>query len=151
MVTPALCTFGIAAPGADYILRPGGYAIFFNAAREVAIVSTPSGLVVPGGGQNEGERPEDAAVREVEEECGLRILLGRRLGIVDELVFAADEGKHYRKRCTFFLAEVMSASGRAEADHELLWMSPRDAAAKVHHASQRWAVSEAIRRTTCGT
>jgi len=139
--------FGVAAPGVAYEMRPGGYAVLFNAAGELAAVSTPSGLALPGGGQDDGERPEDAAVREVEEECGLRVVLGRRLGVADELVFAADEGKHYRKRCTFFLGEVVGRSGAGELDHELLWLAPHEAVIRLLHESQRWAVAEACRRS----
>jgi 8-oxo-dGTP pyrophosphatase MutT (NUDIX family) len=62
----------------------------------VAADSRPLGLTLPGGGQDDGERMEDTAIREVEEECGLRIVLGRRPGVADELVLAADEGTHYR-------------------------------------------------------
>jgi hypothetical protein len=61
------------------------------------------------------------------------------------LVFAADEGTHYRKRCAFFLAEVVGRSGAGEPDHELLWLSPTDALARLRHESQRWAVAEATR------
>jgi 8-oxo-dGTP diphosphatase len=138
--------FGVAAPGVAYELRPGGYAVLFNAAGEVATVSTPSGLALPGGGQDDGERPEDAAIREVGEECGLRVVLGRRIGVADELVFAADEGKHYRKRCTFFLGVVVGRSGTGEPDHELLWLPPHEATSRLLHESQRWAVAEACRQ-----
>ena len=139
--------FGIAASGAAYELRPGGYVVLFNAAGELATVATPLGLALPGGGQDEGEQPEEAAMREAEEECGLRVVLGRRLGVADELVFAAEEGKHYRKRCTFFLGAVTGRSGAGEPDHALRWLPPRDALALILHGSQRWAVSEACRRT----
>jgi 8-oxo-dGTP pyrophosphatase MutT (NUDIX family) len=144
-MAPVIPEFGIAAAGAVYVLRPGGYAVIFSAAGEVAVVSTPRGLALPGGGQDNGEQPEDAAIREAEEECGLRIRLGRSIGVADELVFDADERTHYRKRCTFFLAEVVGRCGPGEPDHELVWLSPRDAAAKLLHQSQRWAVSEAHR------
>src|SRR5262249_10057723 len=97
--TPSIPEFGTFVSGATYVLRPGGYAVIFSAAGEVAAVSTPQGLMLPGGGQDEGEPPETAAVREVEEECGFRIGLGPRIGMADELVYAADEGTHYRKRC----------------------------------------------------
>jgi 8-oxo-dGTP pyrophosphatase MutT (NUDIX family) len=104
-------------------------------------------LALLGGGQEEGESPEDAALREAEEECGLRIVLGRCLGVADELVFAAEERTHYRKRCTFFLAEVSGSSGLGEPDHELRWLSPREAVTLLPHESQRWAVAEACRCT----
>src|SRR5262249_28261173 len=129
----------------DYVLRPGGYAVIFGAAGEVALVSTPSGLALPGGGQNPGEPPEDAAIRESREECGLQIALVHAVGVADELVFAADEGTHYRKRCTFFIAEVVGRTGAGEPDHELVWLPLPEAVAALRHESQRWAVSQAGR------
>jgi 8-oxo-dGTP pyrophosphatase MutT (NUDIX family) len=138
--------FGPSVPGARYVLRPGGYAVIFNAAGEVGVVATPHGLALPGGGQNQGECPDAAAIRETREECGLRISLGHRIGIADELVFAADEDRHYRKRCTFFLAEVVERLGAGEADHRLFWLSMQKAEAELLHASQRWAVKEAVKR-----
>jgi ADP-ribose pyrophosphatase YjhB (NUDIX family) len=142
--------FGLPASGADFLLRPGGYAVIFGPAREVALVSTPLGLALPGGGQEGGESPEEAAVRETREESGLWIALGERLGVADELVFAADEGAHYRKRCVFFLARVVGMAGAGEADHRLLWLPPEDALAGLRHDSQRWAVAEACRRRKRG-
>ena len=97
--------------------------------------------MLPGGGQEVGESAEQAAVREVEEECGLRIALNGWVGIADELVFGSEEQKHYRKRCTFFLAEVIGRSGPGEKDHQLVWLPRGRAAAILQHESQRWAVS----------
>jgi 8-oxo-dGTP diphosphatase len=102
-------------------------------------------LFLPGGGQEDTETPEQAAVREAYEECGLRILLGSHLGTADELVFAVEEATYYRKRCAFFEAEVTREEGSSEADHELIWMVPEEAAARLRHESQRWAISEACR------
>ena len=129
------------------MLRPGGYAVIFGDGGDVAAVSTPLGLALPGGGQNPGESPEGAAAREVEEECGLRVILGARIGVADELVFAADEQAHYRKRCTFFPAEIIGTAGAGEPDHELVWLSPQNAVVRLMHQSQRWAAAEACRQT----
>lgn len=142
----SILEFGRAVAGADYILRPGGYALIFNTQGEVAVVSTPMGLTLPGGGVNAGEWPQTAAVREAREECGLRITLGDCIGVADELVYAADEDVYYRKRCAFFLAEIVEKSGAGEPDHEFLWLPRERVAADLLHASQRWAVREAIKR-----
>jgi 8-oxo-dGTP diphosphatase len=146
-VATAIPEFGSATPGAEYVLRPGGYAVIFRSGGEVAVVSTPLGLALLGGGQEPAESAAAAAVREAHEECGLRITLGRCIGTADELVFAADEERHYRKRCTFFLAEIVAMSGGGEPDHELRWLPVADAVAMLLHESQRWAVSEACRLT----
>ena len=141
---------GPEATDATYALRPGGYAVILSNDGKVGVVSTPLGLALPGGGQGPRESAENAAVRETQEECGLRIALGRYIGIADELVFAADEGKHYRKRCTFFLAKVIERSGPGELDHELTWLSMIDAMEKHMHGSQRWAVAQAGNPTKRG-
>jgi 8-oxo-dGTP pyrophosphatase MutT (NUDIX family) len=138
--------FGNLDPVAAYLLRPGGYAIVLRADAQVAVVSTSMGIFLPGGGQEAAEPAQDAAVREAREECGLHIRLGVEIGLADELVFAADEQKHYRKRCTFFLADCTSQSGVCEAGHALRWLPVLDAMAQLTHESQRWAVAEAWRR-----
>jgi 8-oxo-dGTP pyrophosphatase MutT (NUDIX family) len=92
-----------------------------------------------------GESPGEAAVREAREECGLRISLGSRIGMADELVFAADEATYYRKRCVFLLAELVEQVGAGEPDHELIWLPAEQAATELRHESQRWAVAEACR------
>lgn len=143
-MTAHIPEFGLDPAEAEYSLRPGGYAVIFSRVGEVAIVSTPNGLFLPGGGQDSGESPEAAVVREAREECGLRISLGGRIGVADELVFAAEEGIHHRKRCVFFLAEIIEQLGAGEPDHELIWLAPEAAAARLRHASQRWAVWPAV-------
>jgi len=144
---PNIPEFGTPVSAATYVLRPGGYAVAFSATGDVATLSTPLGLMLPGGAQDDRESPEDAAVREVEEACGLRIGLGSRIGVTDELVSAADERTHYRKRRTYFFADVIGEAGFGEPDHQLVWLPPRDAVARLLHESPRWAVAEACRQT----
>jgi 8-oxo-dGTP diphosphatase len=145
-VASTIPEFGAFDPDVEYVPRPGGYAVIFRPTGEVAVVSTPAVLALPGGGQEPGESPEAAAVREARDECGLRIELGPLIGVADELVFADEEGKHYRKRCAFFFGRVVGRADAKETDHELLWLSPRDAMTRLAWGSQRWAVSEACRR-----
>ena len=109
------------------------------------MVTTPRGLFLPGGGQEVDEAPEAAAIRETREEGGLHILLRKHIGVADELVFAAGERAYYRKRCAFFLAEVSGEASATESDHQLVWFAPAEALAKLRHASQRWALAEALR------
>ena len=138
----ALREFGSEDAGQTYRLRPGGYAVIRSRAGAIAVVRTPEGIFLPGGGQLPGESPEDAAVRETAEECGLRIALGGCLGLADQLKFSASEGGHLRKRCTFFVAEVLDGPPQPaiEPDHELLWLTQGEAAARLSDESQRWAV-----------
>jgi hypothetical protein len=52
---------------------------------------------------------------------------------------------HFEKRSIFCDATVEASGTRAiEPDHELLWVSPRDALTALVPPSHRWAVSEWI-------
>ena len=132
--------FGNKVAGVHYVLRPGAYAVVRNEEGQIAIVRTPKGYFLPGGGQEADESPEQAAIRETREECGLHIEINERLGVADELTFAASKNIYFRKRSTFFTASVIGLEGEGEEDHELLWLSPYAAASRLNHGSQVWAV-----------
>ena len=135
--------FGTKIPGCDYVLRPGSYGVIRNQSGGVAVVFTPLGVFLPGGGREAGESDEAALLREVMEECGLHIQISHRIGVADELVFAEEERCHFRKRCTFFAAELMGDAPTmgTEPDHRLAWLPAVDAMPLLLHESQRWALN----------
>lgn len=135
--------FGTLVVGVENVLRPGGYAVIRRATGEIAVVTTPGGCFLPGGGLQQGETPEQAAIRETREESGLRIRIGFLIGVANQLVYSADEATHFRKQCLFYLSEVIASEGDGgEADHVLSWLMPEAAARQLSHESQRWAVAE---------
>jgi 8-oxo-dGTP diphosphatase len=135
--------FGHFEPGIDYALRPGGYVLVFDPVGALAVLPYRGGLMLPGGGVENGESPEAAALREAYEECGLRLRLRRALGSADEGVYSVRANRHYRKRCSFFLAELLSIDTTRTPEFELRWVSRPDAAAGLRHESQRWALTRA--------
>jgi 8-oxo-dGTP pyrophosphatase MutT (NUDIX family) len=142
--------FGLAYPefgqrweGVAYTLRPGGYGVIADSARQIAVVETATGMYLPGGGQEPGEPAIDALHREALEECGLTIRVKSPIGVADEFVFAEEEHQHFCKRCTFYSAVVIAKGPSAEPDHWLNWMSPETALEQLSHAIQRWAVRPA--------
>jgi ADP-ribose pyrophosphatase YjhB (NUDIX family) len=135
----AIPEFGKSKPRQDYQLRPGAYAVI-SGRQGLALVRTPGGLFLPGGGVEKRESLEEALGREVFEECGLEVTVGAFIGTADELCKV--RGKHVRKRCSFFWTPLAGdkAVTPMEADHELVWMGGSEALAQLTHESQRWAL-----------
>ncbi|WP_010585415.1 NUDIX domain-containing protein [Schlesneria paludicola] len=136
--------FGIQSAEEVYLPRPGSYAVCLRHEDHgdlVAIVQTPQGAFLPGGGACQGESAEETLLREVLEECGRSLTILERLGFALEYVNAPGEGC-FAKQCTFFLVRLGDADVcESEADHELVWMPVATALNNLTHQSQAWAVS----------
>ena len=94
---------------------------------EVAVVHRPryDDWSLPKGKLDAGESWEDAAVREVEEETGVRARLGAELPSV-----SYDDHKRRRKLVRYWLAEAEGGTGEFEPNDEvdeLRWLSPNEA------------------------
>jgi 8-oxo-dGTP diphosphatase len=117
--------------------------IITNADGCLAIVRTPHGTYLPGGGQEPGEAPATTAAREAREECGLHILVKPWRTCAIEHVDAPDEGAHFEKRSVFCDGVVVSHTALPQdADHQLSWIPLPDAVACLSPFSHRWAVTE---------
>ncbi len=106
----------------------------------IAVVRTPSGVFLPGGGLEQGEDPGQAVQREVAEECGFILKNVTQLGKAIEIVYSSDEGTCFEKVSTLFEAHLDRLVPRGEPDHELTWLTNSEAASMLTHASHRWAV-----------
>ena len=132
--------FGDRVEGCAYVLRPSAYALVRNAGGEVAVVRTPRGTFLPGGGIEAGESAEQTIEREAIEECGLVVLPGRTIGTAIQIVHSADEDTCFEKRSTFLEAVSRGRVPAKERDHELAWLKPAEAVDALSHESHRWAV-----------
>jgi 8-oxo-dGTP diphosphatase len=134
--------FGIRLPGCRYVVRPSAYAIVRDAQGRIAVVRSPRGWFLPGGGIEAGESAEQAAVRETREESGL--LIGPRavLGTATEIVHSPAGNAGIDKASVFIDAAIAGTTPKAEADHELFWLPPAQAVERLSHKSHRWAVEQ---------
>lgn len=113
-------------PGQIYKRRPGVYAIL---ARNGMILATHQATPVPeyqlpGGGIDQGEHPIAALHREVREETGWKIAIGRRLGTFRRFTYMPDYGFWAEKVCTVYLARPIFRLGPpTEAGHLAVWLT----------------------------
>ena len=133
--------FGVQEPDREYLSRPGAYAILPSEKGLLAVVKTPNGIYLPGGGIEAQETPQIALEREVSEECGIRVRAGAYLGQADEYVHSPVYKKHFVKHSHFYLANIVGKSEAIEDDHELLWLGIDEARDKLRDGSHRWAIS----------
>src|SRR5438067_9364537 len=96
--------FGTQLAGCDYVVRPSAYALVPNDAGAIAVVRTPKGVFLPGGGIDAGESAEQAVVREAREEAGLVVATVGTLCRAVEFTHALDEEAWYQKVSTFVTA-----------------------------------------------
>jgi len=96
--------------------------------------------VFPKGHLEVGERPEDAATREVLEETGLKVRIVRSIGTTRYEFDGPGHGAH-RKRVHWFLAERVSGAIRPEPPFTEVILLDRDgiAAALTHEADRELA------------
>jgi len=141
-------TFGSPPRDQRAVPRPSAYAVVLDAHDRIAVVRTPKGIFLPGGGIDPGESPRDAMVREVLEECGLSVEPGSWSAIARDYAHSPEEATHFEKRCTFYDARVVGPAGMPhERDHELQWLAPSTAMDVLTRASHRWVVSQWLGRS----
>jgi len=134
--------FGERLPGVTYVVRPSAYCIIENRQGEIAAALTPSGLILPGGGIEAGETPEETIVRESREECGLVVRPAGEVARATQFIYSPSERTYYEKPSVFLRALLEGETAAVEEDHELLWLRPEAAAPRMYHESHGWVLGE---------
>ena len=133
--------FGDRLPGVRYRVRPSAYAVVPDERGMLAVLRTPLGWFLPGGGRDAGEEPEATVVREGVEEAGLRLAPGVVLGHATEWIHAEGDAEGWEKRSTFLAARVGGTATAVEPDHVLEWIPAAEAALVLTPPTHRWAVA----------
>ena len=137
--------FGVRAPGVVYGPRPGAYGVAFDAAGRLLVCLRSRGrIVLPGGGLDEGESPDEGVRREIAEETGHRVLAAVPLCRARQYHTHRQGKAPVNKLCHFFRVEAEFDPGLAvEDDHEAAWLAPADVLDRLTYGSHRWAVERA--------
>lgn len=114
---------------------------------EIALVSVKGGAVwcLPKGLVEKGERTEETAVREVQEETGLTGRAIKKIGDIKYWYYIKDHNAKCRKTVHFYLLEYMSGS---TSDHNwevdsAEWFPLDEAVGKVSYKGDREIVEKA--------
>lgn len=136
--------------GAKCIDRPGSYGIITLATELVLVRIKGWGqYFLPGGGIDKGEHPEQALEREVIEETGYKVTDLEKIGEAAEYIFSPVAGAYINKLGIFYSARITDHDHTliVEEDHEIVYLSDKDAIEVLHLDSHKWAVQQWIRKT----
>ena len=100
---------------------------------------------LPKGGLEAGEDLEGAAIREVEEETGLRSSIREKLGVVDYwFVWRPDEVR-YHKYVHYYLMDFLGGDTTLHDDEaeDVVWMPIAEALRRLTHSNERRLVAMA--------
>lgn len=138
-------TFRKPADTTPYTDRRGAYGILVEDGR-LACADTGNGLLLPGGGIEAGETPEQALERKCVEEIGKRVRVGAFVCEADQYVDAPIAwiplhaiGRFYRVKAV----ETLPVG----TEHTLVWVPVGEAAERLLLPYQQYAVRRALGST----
>ena len=115
----------------------------------VALICRGGGTIwcLPKGRIEKGEKPEETALREVQEETGLTGSLVKKLGDIRYRYTSKEERTRFLKSVSFFLIRHTGGSTK-EHDFEVdeaAWFSLEEAIRKLSYPSERRLMKKAMR------
>jgi 8-oxo-dGTP pyrophosphatase MutT (NUDIX family) len=136
--------------GKEGKLRVGCSAVIFDEAREKVLLTrrTDNGRwCIPGGGLEAGESVEEACLREVWEETGLRARVTRLIGVYsdpDQLVIYSDGNKAFFVVLSFEVEVIGGELGLSDETTEYGWFSLAEMDSMPMHGRHKHRVMDAL-------
>lgn len=138
-------TFGEKLDNVDYFERKAVYGIVISDEGKIAIIKTPRGYFLPGGGIENNENHEQCLEREFMEEIGYEIKIGNYIGR-SSFYHKSKTYRYLHAIGFFYFANLKNKiSNGIEKDHELVWLEPNECINGLFLEHQSWAVSKAIK------
>ncbi|HEY9331908.1 MAG TPA: NUDIX domain-containing protein [Streptomyces sp.] len=136
------------APAANSVVPSVTAAVLNAAGRLLVIHKTDNDLwALPGGGHDIGERIAETAVREVDEETGIKVEVDGIVGLYTdpEHVLAYTDGEVRQQFSICFRAHPVGGDLRTSSESkEVRWVDPADLAELNIHPSMRLRIQHAL-------
>ncbi|WP_371629202.1 NUDIX domain-containing protein [Streptomyces sp. NBC_00341] len=136
------------SPAANSVVPSVTAAVLDAAGRLLVIHKTDNDLwALPGGGHDIGERIADTAVREVDEETGIKVEVDGIVGLYTdpEHVLAYTDGEVRQQFSICFRAHPVGGDLRTSSEsREVRWVDPADLAELNIHPSMRLRIQHAL-------
>ena len=133
--------FGSRINGIKYIDREAVYGLLLKKGK-IAVVETPRGYFLPGGGIEQNESHEECLRREIIEEVGIEVKLDEYIGKSVLFDKSPRDNVYYNMYGSFYLVNEVNRLPKLEDDYEMVWMSLEEAKSKLKLIHQIWAVNE---------
>jgi 8-oxo-dGTP diphosphatase len=132
--------------GQRYRRRPGVYAVLLQGDSLLTTFQMEPlpEFQLPGGGIDPGEHPIAALHREVFEETGWKIAIGRRLGAFRRFTYMPEYDLWAEKICTIYLARPIRRLGPpSEEGHSAVWLPVDEAILRLGNEGDRAMLARA--------
>lgn len=136
--------FGTPKPGERYRDRAGAYGIAFDERGRAAVVhSQRKGYFLLGGGIDPGESEEACIHREILEETGRTVTLGRKVAVGEEYTVDLRGAPYHPTGHIYLIRLGERVAPPIEEDHHLIWMDRTEFCQKTFLKYQAWAMETA--------
>ncbi len=132
-------TFGEKVEGNAYYDRLGAYLICMDGDK-AAVVKTPKGYFLLGGGLEGNENHMDCIKREILEETGFTANVHSYICSAEEYWLHKELGYFHPVQYYYYGELVEKIVEPVEIDHKLEWISIEDIETKMYIKAQGWAI-----------
>ena len=136
-------TFGAKEEGIRYFDRPGAYLLSVRDGR-LAVVRTPKGYFLLGGGIDPGETHEQCILRECMEETGCTARVEGYIGSAEVYCRHSELGYFHPMQYYYSGQLGERAAEPVETDHRLEWIPLNEAEWKLNVWPQIWAAKRLL-------
>ncbi len=128
----------------DYYHRLGAYILPIENYK-IACVKTPKGYFLLGGGKEDNESDVETIKREVLEEIGYDVEVGKYIGGGDEYYKSLTNGYIHPVQLYYSATLGTKIQEPTETDHKLVYLSKEEALAGLYVPIQRWIVEQTFK------